>query len=348
MKKILSLILTTILALSVLPSLVACNPNEEPEGPVYSEEFVFDETHHWKPQINGEGDPIEYGEHVNAKTGKNVGKCKCGYYFPCHNLVYEKVTIDEIEGYKVIDYDEDISPNFYHVEVPKYYQGENDTEALPVLAVGKYALSNRNAPYGKCDVVLESIKLNEGIITLEEGAFCYSNIEEMIIPDSVKGDLIYTVMYCYNLKRAVVGNGVTSIYGYVFTGCTTLEELIIGNSVTEILPRNFIYVSTLKKVVLPASLVSIPETSLVGNTNEPEAQFVVFDGSNPDIFMYITEEELEALTIPMKERDEDGNFVNESDNQMTTYGFVRGWSGSSKIYFKDEWHYDSNGEPVPN
>lgn len=347
MKKFISLILTLILSISVLPSLVACN-EDKPQEPVYAEEFTYNETHHWKPQINGTGDPIEYGEHVNAKTGKNVGKCKCGYYFPCHNLVYEKVTIDGIEGYKVIDYDEDISPNFYHVEVPKYYQNEDDVEPLPVISVGRYALSNRGSGYGKCNIVLESIKLNEGIITLEEGAFCYSNIEDMIIPDSVKGRLVYTVMYCQNLKRVVVGNGVTSIYGYVFTGCTSLEELIIGNSVEEILPRNFIYVSTLKKVVLPASLVSIPETSLVGNTKEPEAQFVVFDGANPDIFMYITKEELDNLTIPRKLRDEDGNFVNESDKEMTTYGYVYGWSGSSKIYFKDEWHYNSNGEPVPN
>ena len=89
MKKLLSAILVLILSLGITSTLVACDSSEEPSGPQYSEEYVYDETHHWKPQINGEGDPIEYGEHVNPKTGIGVGRCKCGYYFPCHNLVYE-------------------------------------------------------------------------------------------------------------------------------------------------------------------------------------------------------------------------------------------------------------------
>ena len=336
--------MAVVLSLSIMPSLIACGGSEEP---VYSEEFVYNETHHWKPQINGEGEPIEYAEHYNPKSGKGVGKCKCGYYFPYHNLVYEKTTIDGIEGYKVVDYDEDMSPNFYHVEVPKYHQEPEDSEPFPVIAIGEYALSNRSN-YGKCDIKLESIKLNEGLLRLETGVFCYSNVEEIIIPNSVKGDLVYTVMYSSRLKRVVVGNGATRINGYVFTGCDLLEEVIFGNSVTEILPRNFIYVDEIKRVVLPASLVSIPETELLGNTNTYEAQFLLIQGNDVVYFMEITKEQHDALIITRKVRDEMGDVVNEEDKARTTYGFVEGWSGLSKVYYKGEWHYDQNGVPVPN
>ena len=62
--------MAVVLSLSIMPSLIACGDSEEP---VYSEEFVYNETHHWKPQINGEGEPIEYAEHYNPQSGKTLG-----------------------------------------------------------------------------------------------------------------------------------------------------------------------------------------------------------------------------------------------------------------------------------
>ena len=369
MKKILSLILTTILALSVLPSLVACNP-EEPEGPAYSEEFVYNETHHWKPQINGEGDPIEYGEHVNAKTGINVGKCKCGYYFPCHNLVYQKVTLNGIEGYKVTDYDEDMSPNFYHVEVPKFYQGENDPEPLPVISIGRYALSNRGSNYGKCGIKLRSVKLNEGLLQIGDGVFASSDIEEITIPDSVVGELHYAFMQCTALEKIVVGNGISDILGYTFYGLPKCETIILGNSIKEIRMRTFIDCAALKTVVLPSSLVSVPEGSHVGNTDGCEPQTVLLPGKNINVYFNITRDELQARTIPLFPRDGEGNLLNPDGSiahrvtisykadgvtinnyvqqSYTTYGLNANWAGSNTVYCIGEWHYDSNGNPVPN
>ena len=128
-----------------------------------------------------------------------------------------------------------------------------------------------------------------------------------------------------------------------------LEEIIIGNSVTEIIPRNFVFVSTIKRVVLPASLISLPETSLYSEARGAyEPQTRLFENSTPDIFMYITEEQLAEMIIPMKTRDEGGNVVKEEEKATTTYGYVEGWCASSKLYFLGEWHYDEDGKPVPN
>ena len=361
MKKLLSLILVLIISLSVLPTLVACG-EEEPE---YSEEYVFNDSHHWKPQINGDGEPIEYEEHYNPKLGKGVGKCKCGYYFPCHNLKYRLKTINGVTGYEVYDYDEDMSPNFYHVEVPKFYQGEEDLEPIPVISIARYALSNRphtaTATYGQCDIRIRSIKLNEGLLNVGDGAVCYSDIEEITIPNSVVGDLHYTFMQCTALKKIVVGNGITDIQGYTFYGLPVCETIILGNSIREIRTRTFIDCGALRTVVLPASLVSMPEGSHAGNTGVCEPQTVIFSGNKINLFYQITREELEARTIPLFPRNAEGSLLNpdgtvahlvkfENNNfdqkSFTTYGLNENWHGQNNVYCLGEWYFDEKGNAL--
>ena len=33
---------------------------------------------------------------------------------------------------------------------------------------------------------------------------------------------------------------------------------------------------------------------------------------------------------------------------VTDFGFIEGWAGFANVYYLGEWHYDSNGNPVPN
>ena len=345
MKKILSLFLTLILSLSVLPTLVACNDDSSqgPQGPTYSE-YIFDESYHWRTLIDGEGEEtIEYEAHYNPAGAKH-GKCnKCDYYFPCHKLVYKKVTIDGVEGYEVYDYDEEMSPNFYHVEVPKFYQGDDDVQPLPVVSIGAYALSNR-VGYGKCGVKLESIKLNEGLKSLGVGVFSASNIIECVIPNSVTTALSYTLFNCTLLKKVIVGNGVPKINSWTFYYSTSIEEVVIGNSVTEIENNNFYGKTQLKYVVLPASLVSLPEYVYESNGGQLGIRYETFVNCGSfKIFIDKTFDEVEDLTYqptPIKDAS--------IDTPRTTYGYVRGWNSSAPIYYKNEWHYDNDGTPVPN
>ena len=339
MKKLLTIIMAVVLSLSIMPSLTACGGSEEP---AYSEVYSYNETHHWKPQINGDGDPIEYAEHYNPQSGKNVGRCSCGYYFPCHNLLYEKTTLDDVECYLVSGYDDSMSPNFYHVEVPEFYQGEDDLEPLPVLGIANYALSNRSG-FGKCSVKLESIKLHEGLKSIGVGAFAASNITECIIPNSVTTPLYYTLFNCPQLKKVVVGNGVPKIDSWTFYYSTLIEEVIIGNSVTEIAPNNFYGKRDLKYVVLPASLISLPEY-IYETSGQIGVRLETFvNCGNVKIFIDKTYNEVEELTYeptPVKDAT--------IDTPRTTYGYVRGWNAAAPVYYKGEWHYDQNGKPVAN
>ena len=375
MKKFIKLLTLVIFTLSVVLSASGCfvlhvkEPEEEEVRVEHETEYTFNETHHWYEPLKAGGNVKDYAEHVNPKTGASVGRCVCGYYFPCHNLVYTKKTINGVLGYEVIDYDEDMSPQFYHVEVPKYYQGEDDAEALPVLSIAKYALSAATSN-GKCDVKLKSIKLNEGLLNIDRYAFAYSDITEMYIPDSVTGDLRYTFVYCSLLEKVVVGNGVERICGYFFLYCSKVETLILGNSVREIQMRSFIGCSGLRTLVLPASLVSIPEgTHLMNQDAGWGVESDLLPGSDINVYFQITREQLEDRTIPLFPRDSDGNLLNPDGSiahkvnciynedgtifnfeqkSTSTYGITQNWAGNNTVYCLDEWHYDQYGNPVPN
>ena len=366
MKKPLSIITLIVLSFSIMISASGCMTLHiyQPESTQveYETEYSYDDKHHWINQVDGD-EKIEYGEHYNQS-----GKCMCGYYFPCHNLVYQLTTIGGKTGYQVIDYDEDMAPQYLNVEVPKTYQSETDIEPISVISIADYALSNRGSGYGKCDVKLESIKLNEGLLEVGDGAFCHSNITEITIPNSVVGSLAYTFMQCSQLERIVIGDGITEIKGYVFHGLPKCEEVVLGSSIKEIKTRSFIDCKALKSVVIPASLVSIPESSHASNAEGCEPQVNLFMNSGaPDIYMNITEEELAELTLPLFPRDANGSLLNPdgtiahkvtsyydkegnlqySQETCTHYGLVTGWQGSSKIYFLGEWEYDKNNVPTP-
>ena len=332
MKKLISILTALTLCVSLALTASGCLIElhiSEGGGKQYEDEYTFNETHHWIQEIGGD-DQKDYGEHYNSK-----GMCKCGYYFPCHNLKYRLTTIGDVTGYEVYDYDEDMSPNYLHEEVPKFYQGEEDLEPIPVISIARYALSNRDtSTYGKCEIKLESIKLNEGLL--------------------------------------FIGDGITAIIGYVFNGLPTLKTVVLGDSITEIRPRSFINCKALKSIVLPATLNSIPEGSIKGNASGCEPQFNLFMNSgSPDIYLQITKEELQLRTIPLFDRDpvtfdllkpdgtvafyvttdyEDDGVTVKSYTQhgCTTEGIVAGWYGSSKLYYVGEWSYDENGEPTPN
>ncbi len=343
MRKLLSCIFAIMLSISVLPTLVACDKPqdpEEPEAPVFSEEYLFDDEYHWRPQING-SEVVDYAKHYNP-AGLNAGKCKCGYYFPCVNLIYEKTTINGVDGYELVGYDEYTSPYFYHVEVPTHYQGEDDSEPLPVISVGAGALSNRSG-YGKCPIKIKSVKLHEGLLNLGVNAFSNSDLTECVVPNSVISPLSYTFFNCTSLKKLIIGNGVPKLNSWVIYYSTMLEEVVIGNSVTEIAPNNFYGMTQLKYVVLPASLISLPEY-IYERSGEIGVRFEAFVNCGSfNIFIDKTFDEVEELTY-------EPTLVSDAtlDTPRTTYGYARGWNTSGTTYYKGQWHYGPDGIPVIN
>ena len=348
MKKLFSLIL--VLMLSSLAMLTGCTMHFTlgdllgSDDALYETEYSFDEEFHWFQEIDGENQKDKEAHVCDS------GRCFCGYYYDCPNLVFNKTTVGGVSCYEVSGYNSDINPQYLHVKIPEYHQEPSDAEPLQVLRIGDFAFcGNGTVDVDPCSVKIKSIVIPNTVVELGRNTFCHSDIEELIIPDSVTSDLEYTAMYCSSLKRIVVGDGVTLIKNYAFCNSNLLEEVVLGSSVREIRQRNFIGNPQLKRIVLPASLVSIPESSYEGNAEGIEPQINLFKNSgNPDIFLEISEAELQALKISQKTRDASGNIIPPSTEELTTHGFVEGWCGSSKIYFVGEWYYDENGTPTPN
>ena len=345
MKKFFTLFLTLFLSLIMLipagcfhftlGDLANIRGLESEEEPEVSAEYFYDDSYHWNESSDAK---------INVEAhGNDSGMCPtCGYYYECPNLYFRSVTIDGVHGYEVAGYDEFINPQYLNVKIPEYHQEADDEEPLPVISIGLYALSARDTEKNKyCNVAINSVKLHDNILRIKDYAFTKSNIKEIVIPDSVKGDLQYTFWDCSQLRKVVIGDGIERLLGYTFYQAVNLEEIILGESVKQIRNSCFYLNQSLKYIVLPVSLISIPERIYEVNGHIESATELFTQSGNPDIFLNISESELSAMIIeetPVEDL--------EIGAPTTTWGFTRGWSASSKVYYKGEWHYGEDGKPV--
>lgn len=337
MKKLFSLLLS-IVFITCLST--ACNNDGDDSGvnsPVYAEEFSYNETHHWREQVNGNG-RIEEGYHREENGG---GRCEvCRMYFECEDLEFRKITLDGVDGYELYEYND--NPGAYlHVEVPAYYDGVDGL--LPVLSIADHVF---NADAGYNSIAIKSIKLNEGLKRIGLDCFSYTSFKELIIPNSVVGYLRHVTVNCIELERVVIGDGVEDLRGSNFSGCISLKEIKFGSSVKRVEMRNFYAVTDVEYVVLPKSLECILEEEIyVSSSNHYYKLNNLFEGCSPIFYLEITKDEHDLLIHEPRLRDPIDNKLLDEDY---TYGWCEGWSGNSKVYFKGEWHYDENGKPVKN
>jgi hypothetical protein len=365
-------LLNVILCLTILFSLVACagggDSDDGDNTPIYSEVLSFDENGHWYAQLNGSGKK-NYEEHRN-----DMGRCECGKYFETDDVLYElRYTLDgDVPNfyYVAVRY---LSENYLpdlHIEIPAYHcqsvaYDYEDPDVEPDPIIEEFA---EEIPYPVLEIAsnafkgsgIESIKLNDGLKKIGGGAFNKTFIEEFIIPDSVEGTIYNVCGDCVNLKKVVIGEGITIMDGYNFSGCGQLRDVKIGSNVTEIQRRNFYACKSIRYLVLPKSVISIPEDEIyAGAVGKYVTMNNLFQGGSPPalgIFLEITKEEYEDILIPLRVRDDKtglvldevtGLTIPHADLQLTTYGFCEGWNYGSELYFKGEWIYDENGEPKP-
>ena len=369
MKRLFTLTLAIILSISCMSVFVGCNgEDEEPAGPQYEETYTYDETHHWRNEINGEG-YTDYGEHDDDR-----GKCICGLYYDyTEYLTFERITEKDKDaydflgdGYKITDFNGFEFDSPLHIEIPATYQGEEDEEPLPVLMICDNVFSPSRS---EGLIAIESVKFNEGLTHIMHSSFAGSAITEVSLPDSMKYLQLNAFAGNLDLKKFYSGNGLKGFRDYTFSGCVKLEEVILGENFREIRQRDFYGCKSLKQIVLPKSFVSIPEDSIgVPSTGIDVALIEALAGLS-DVFFEISEAEYEALLIEPAKRDpltghrwysgtnKKGEHVEGYFNIYnfkyvlwadTTYGIVKGCFGKAKLHFDGEWHYDEDGKPVAN
>ena len=350
MKRFLALILTLLTSFFTLSFVTACDFGGGDDGPQYATEYTFNETHHYRKQLNGPG-MTDYGEHKELS-----GKCRyCNYYYESPDILYRKITLNNVKGWEVYDYEAFLGSN-EHVKVPAYYREDEDDDFLPVLSLAKNAFAFTK---GEDTFPIKSVSLPEGLKRIGQGCFGNSDLTELVIPDSVEGSITNVVISSVNIKRVVIGNGITELAGYNFAYCSQLEEVILGENVNKITQRNFYDCRSLKYLVVPESVKFIPESSIEVNEGVGHSLLQDFiEGGNPPIYLNIEKDEYDDLirdplprgTVTL-EREKNGvkYFVDIVNYPLASSvdGFSYGWSGSSLVYFKGEWRYNLQGKPEP-
>lgn len=105
-----------------------------------------------------------------------------------------------------------------------------------------------------------SVVIPEGITAIEESTFQDCELlEGVTIPDTVKCISYRAFYYCSNLKSVSLPYGITSIEDYTFYSCTSLESITIPDTVEYISYRAFSDCFNLKCIDLPEGLIAIDE-----------------------------------------------------------------------------------------
>ena len=81
--------------------------------------------------------------------------------------------------------------------------------------------------------------------------------------------------YKYDIKRIIIGDGVTTIGEFAFTNCSTLTSVTIPNSVTEIGDRAFIYCINITQISSEAVVPPICGPNVFADTNKSKCKLIV-------------------------------------------------------------------------
>ena len=134
-------------------------------------------------------------------------------------------------------------------ETQSSYSGEinipaivrNGAETYTVKKIGEYAF---------CHSGITSLIIQDGVETIEECAFLYSNqLKELSLPSSLASIGNSAFFDCYMLTDVIVPEGVSKIGGQAFCYCGNMKTLQLPSTLTEIGDRAFGCCGSLTKVI---------------------------------------------------------------------------------------------------
>ena len=143
-------------------------------------------------------------------------------------------------------------------------------------------------PYAFADCKkLKSVQLSKNLTELDDGAFQFTGLTKIVIPDGVKSIGYDTFYFCEDLKEVTLPNSLQSIFGRAFLYCTSLTAVTFpdsleyiggeafndckklktvkfGNRLQEIADKAFELCESLNNIVLPNSMKTIDERAFFG------------------------------------------------------------------------------------
>jgi hypothetical protein len=104
---------------------------------------------------------------------------------------------------------------------------------------------------------LKHINIPHGVTLLDNGAFSYSFIERVILPNTIANIVYYAFQNCYSLKAAIVPDSVTNIGSYAYQNCYCIEKISISANMTQIDSYVFDYNKSVDKIVIPDNIQTV-------------------------------------------------------------------------------------------
>lgn len=106
---------------------------------------------------------------------------------------------------------------------------------------------------------LKNITLPEGLLEIEDYAFRCSNLEKLVIPNSVINVGGAICADCQKLTEVIIGDNVKEIKSGAFENCISLSNIVLGKSITSIGYRAFRNARKITSVMIPDAVEYIGE-----------------------------------------------------------------------------------------
>lgn len=112
---------------------------------------------------------------------------------------------------------------------------------------------------------LQSIVIPDSVTEIGEWTFAgCGSLQSIVIPDSVTEIGEWAFADCSGLQSIAIPDSVTKIGGDAFRGCSNLQSIVIPDSVTEIGYSAFSGCSSLQSIVIPDSVTKIGSDAFFG------------------------------------------------------------------------------------
>lgn len=104
---------------------------------------------------------------------------------------------------------------------------------------------------------LTNVTLPKNLEYIDGDAFLWSNVCEIVLPNTVKSLADRALTECNNLQKVVFSSGMTEIPNDVLSGCQKLSQVTIPNGITKIGGSAFNGCSLLSSISVPESVTEI-------------------------------------------------------------------------------------------
>lgn len=111
--------------------------------------------------------------------------------------------------------------------IPKNALSYTNISTIILPATTKYI---ERAAFERCEK-LKSIKIPEGVETIESFAFQFTGLTSITVPDSVTKIGSYVFASSFNLMSANMGNGLRTTGRFTFCKCANLQNIRLGDNV---------------------------------------------------------------------------------------------------------------------